>query len=250
MTDYNIATGVRNFINFENYRSALFDVEHLRSIKTTFIFIIGTVALSTSIGLGLALILNKYSKGRSIFVPFLLMPMMLTPVVVGLMWGMMYNTDFGVIAFLLRTIGIKRGSWTGDPSTALLTVILTDVWQWTPFAMILLLSGLQAIPQEPFEAAQIDGASKWHMFRYITLPLLKPILLIVIVFRIVDSIKVFDVVYTLTAGGPGTTTEVISLFIYRTCFRFFRMGYASALSWILLIITVILCEIYIKLIRE
>ncbi len=176
--------------------------------------------------------------------------MMLTPVVVGLMWGMMYNTDFGVIAYLLRSIGFERSSWTGDPSTALFSLMLVDVWQWTPFMMILLLSGLQGIPQEQYESAEIDGAPRWQIFRYITFPLLKTMVMVAVIFRLMDAIKIFDIVYTITRGGPGTVTEVISLYIFKTGFKFFRMGYATSLSWILLIVTIVLTQFYVKAMRK
>jgi len=165
------------------------------------------------------------------------------------MWAMMYNADYGVFSYLFGLLGFERRSLIGDPSTALLSVIVTDIWQWTPFMMILLLSGLQSLPQEPYEAAQIDGASKLQTTRFITLPMLMPTIMVAVIFRTLDAIKIFDIVYTLTAGGPGIATEVVSLFIYRTGFRFFHMGYATALSWVLLAVTIVISQVYIKLIR-
>lgn len=249
-TNFDLSSGEQSFIGVENYLEILRDIEFFESLGITLTLTAVTVSGSFLIGFGLALILNRYTKGRAAILPLLLMPMMLTPVVIGLMWAMMYNADYGVFSYLLGVVGVERRSWTGDPSTALLSVIVTDIWQWTPFMMILLLSGLQSLPQEPYEASQIDGASKLQTVRFITLPMLMPIIMVAIIFRTLDAIKIFDIVYTLTAGGPGTATEVVSLFIYRTGFRFFHMGYATTLSWVLLVVTIVISQIYIKLIRK
>ena len=248
-TNFDLSSGEQSFIAIENYLQILRDSAFFESLGITLILTAVTVSSSLLIGLGLAMILNRYTRGRAAILPLLLMPMMLTPVVIGLMWAMMYNADYGVFSYLLGFLGFERRSLTGNPSTALLSVIVADIWQWTPFMMILLLSGLQSLPEEPYEAAQIDGASKLQTLRFMTLPMLMPTILVAIIFRTLDAIKIFDIVYTLTAGGPGTVTEVVSLFIYRTGFRFFHMGYASALSWVLLVITIVISQVYIKLIR-
>ena len=248
-TNFDLSSGEQLFIGVENYLEILRDIEFFESLGITLTLTAVTVSGSFLIGFGLALILNRYTKGRAAILPLLLMPMMLTPVVIGLMWAMMYNADYGVFSYLLGVAGVERRSWTGDPSTALLSVIVTDIWQWTPFMMILLLSGLQSLPQEPYEAAQIDGASKLQTTRFVTLPMLMPTIMVAVIFRTLDAIKIFDIVYTLTAGGPGIATEVVSLFIYRTGFRFFHMGYATALSWVLLAVTIVISQVYIKLIR-
>jgi len=249
-TNFDLSSGEQLFIGVENYLEILRDIEFFESLGITLALTAVTVSGSFLIGFVLALILNRYTKGRAAILPLLLMPMMLTPVVIGLMWAMMYNADYGVFSYLLGIVGVERRSWTGDPSTALLSIIVTDIWQWTPFMMILLLSGLQSLPQEPYEASQIDGASKLQTVRFITLPMLMPTIMVAIIFRTLDAIKIFDIVYTLTAGGPGTATEVVSLFIYRTGFRFFHMGYATTLSWVLIVVTIAISQIYIKLIRK
>jgi len=249
-TNFDLSSGERSFIGVDNYVQILGNVAFFQSLGITLTLTAVTVSCSLLVGLGLALILNRYTKGRAVILPLLLTPMMLTPIVVGLMWAMMYNADYGVFSYLLSLLGFERRSWTGDPSTALLSVIVTDIWEWTPFMMILLLSGLQSLPQEPYEAAQIDGASKLQTLRFITLPILMPTIMVAVIFRTLDAMKIFDIVYTLTAGGPGTTTEVVSLFVYRTGFRFFHMGYAAALSWVLLVVAIVISQIYVKLIRK
>ena len=158
---------------------------------------------------------------------------MLPTVVVGVIWRLMLNPNFGAINGTLQRFGINTESltWTASPRLAFLSVIAVDVWQWTPFVFLVLLAGLQAIPQEPYEAARIDGSSSWQTFLHITLPLLKPAILIALLLRTMDLLRVFDQIFILTEGGPGFATETVSLYIYRTAFRFFDFGYAAAMSF-------------------
>ena len=163
----------------------------------------------------------------------------------------MLNPNFGAINGTLKHIGINTESltWTASPKLAMLSVIAVDVWQWTPFVFLVLLAGLQAIPQEPYEAALIDGSSRWQTFWHVTLPLLKPSILIVLLLRTMDLLRVFDQIFILTEGGPGFATETISLYIYRTAFRFFDFGYAAAMSFVLLALTNVISAIYIKFLQ-
>ena len=181
----------------------------------------------------------------------LLVPMMLPSVVVGVVWRLMLNPDFGAINGTLRRIGLNTASltWTASPKLAMLSVIAVDVWQWTPFVFLVLLAGLQAIPEEPYEAALIDGSSPRQTFWHVTLPLLKPSILIVLLLRTMDLLRVFDQIFILTEGGPGFATETISLYIYRTAFRFFDFGYAAAMSFVLLALTNVISVIYIKFLQ-
>ena len=214
----------------------------------TFVYAIAALACEFLLGLGLALLLNAQIRGRAFFRASLLVPMMLPAVVVGVVWRLMLNPDFGAINGTLRRIGINTESltWTASPKLAMLAVIAVDVWQWTPFVFLVLLAGLQAIPQEPYEAALIDGSSRWQTFRHVTLPLLKPSILIVLLLRTMDLLRVFDQIFILTEGGPGFATETISLYIYRTAFRFFDFGYAAAMSFVLLALTNVISAIYIR----
>jgi multiple sugar transport system permease protein len=178
--------------------------------------------------------------------------MMLPPVVAAVVWRLMLNPNFGAINGTLKQIGVDTEAltWTASPTLAMLSVIAVDVWQWTPFVFLVLLAGLQAIPQEPYEAALIDGSSRWQTFRHVTLPLLKPAILIVLLLRTMDLLRVFDQIFILTEGGPGFATETISLYIYRTAFRFFDFGYAAAMSFVLLALTNIISVFYIKLLKS
>jgi multiple sugar transport system permease protein len=167
-------------------------------------------------------------------------------------WRLLLNPNFGAINGTLKQIGIDTESltWTASPVLAMLSVIAVDVWQWTPFVFLVLLAGLQAIPQEPYEAALIDGSSRWQTFWHVTLPLLKPAILIVLLLRTMDLLRVFDQIFILTEGGPGFATETISLYIYRTAFRFFDFGYAAAMSFVLLALTNVISVVYIRFLRH
>ena len=217
-------------------------------------FVYAAVALTCEflLGLGLALLLNQQMRGRGLFRASLLVPMMLPTVVVGVVWRLLLHPNFGAINGTLKQIGINTETltWTASPRLAFLAVIAVDVWQWTPFVFLVLLAGLQAIPQEPYEAALIDGSTRWQTFRHVTLPLLKPAILIVLLLRTMDLLRVFDQIFILTEGGPGFATEMISLYIYRTAFRFFDFGYAAAMSFVLLVVTNVVSVLYIKVLRD
>jgi len=218
----------------------------------TFGYAVAALACEFLLGLGLALLLNRQVRGRGFFRASLLVPMMLPTVVVGVVWRLMLNPNFGAINGTLKQIGVNTESltWTASPRLAFLAVIAVDVWQWTPFVFLVLLAGLQAIPQEPYEAALIDGSSRWQTFRHVTLPLLKPAILIVLLLRTMDLLRVFDQIFILTEGGPGFATETISLYIYRTAFRFFDFGYAAAMSFVLLGVTNVVSVVYLRLLQD
>ena len=218
----------------------------------TFVYAIAALTFEFAIGLGLALLLNRQMRGRGLLRAGLLVPMMLPSVVVGVVWRLLLNANFGAINGTLKQLGINTEhlTWTASPRLALGAVIAVDVWQWTPFVFLVLLAGLQAIPQEPYEAALIDGSSRWQTFRHVTLPLLKPAILIVLLLRTMDLLRVFDQIFILTEGGPGFATETISLYIYRTAFRFSDFGYAAAMSFVLLAVTNALSVAYLKLLRQ
>jgi multiple sugar transport system permease protein len=217
----------------------------------TFVYAVVALTCEFLLGLGLALLLNQQIRGRGLFRASLLVPMMLPTVVVGVVWRLLLHPNFGAINGTLKQIGINTETltWTAAPRLAFLAVIAVDVWQWTPFVFLVLLAGLQAIPQEPYEAALIDGSSRWQTFRHVTLPLLKPAILIVLLLRTMDLLRVFDQIFILTEGGPGFATEMISLYIYRTAFRFFDFGYAAAMSFVLLALTNVISVVYIKLLQ-
>lgn len=209
------------------------------ALLQTFAYTLGALVLEFGLGLLLALLLHTQLAGRNVFRAILLLPMLLPPVAVAVIWRLIYNPNFGLINGSFKSLGVDTSGWMwiAGQKTALLSVILVDVWQWTPFMFLLLLAGLQSLPVEPYEAAKIDGASGWQTFRDITWPLLKPTVLVVLLLRVLDLVRIFDQIFILTEGGPGFATETASLYIYRNAFRFFNLNYAAALSFVLLALT-------------
>jgi multiple sugar transport system permease protein len=234
-----------------NYTRLIEDQFFLKALAQTAVYTAVALALEFVLGLGLALLVDSLGRGRGFFRAGLLAPMLLPPVVVAVIWRLIYNPQFGLLNGSLRAMGIDASplTWTSGERTALLSVILVDVWEWTPFVFLLLSAGLQALPQEPLEAARIDGASAWQTFRDIELPLLKPAILLSILLRSMDLLRIFDQIFILTQGGPGFATETMSLYIYRTAFRFFNFGYAAAMSFLGLALTVVFARWLIRAMR-
>jgi ABC-type sugar transport systems, permease components len=244
--------GQRAAWSLGNFARLASDRFFLDALGHTLVYALVALTFEFLLGLGLAVLLNEKLRGRNFFRALLLVPMMLPPVVVGVVWRLMLNPNFGAVNGTLKGAGVNTSAltWTASPKLALASVIMVDIWQWTPFMFLVLLAGLQAIPQEPYEAAVIDGSSRWQTFRHITLPLLKPAILIALLLRTMDLLRVFDQIFILTEGGPGFATETISLYIYRTAFRFSDFGYAAAMSFVLLILTNIISLLYIRLLQK
>ena len=240
------------FIGLRNFLRLFHDGFFYRAVWQTLIFTASALVLELALGLCLALLLNSEIRARNLWRALFLLPMILPPVVAGVIWRLIYNPSFGVLNGILQMMGfeIKKWTWLANPSIALLCVIVVDVWEWTPFVFLILLAGLQAIPQEPYEAARIDGSSAWQTLVHITLPLLMPAILVALLLRTMDLLRIFDQVFILTQGGPGFATETVSLYIYKTAFRFYDFGYAAVLSIVLLAVTMILCRVYIRCLRK
>jgi multiple sugar transport system permease protein len=222
------------------------------SAAQTIVFTLVALGIEFALGLALAVLIDSLARGRTFFRAGLLTPMLLPPVVAAVAWRLIYNPQFGVLNGTLRVLGFNTSAltWTSGENSALLSVILVDVWEWTPFLFLLLSAGLQAIPPEPLEAARIDGARAWQIFRDVTLPLLKPTIVLALLLRAMDLMRIFDQIFILTQGGPGTATETVSLYIYRTAFRFSNFGYAAAMSFVLLAATMLFSRGLIKLVRR
>ena len=237
--------------SLQNFTRLITDQFFFSALGHTFIYAAIALTVEFLIGLALAILLNEQMRGRGAFRSLLLVPMMLPAVVVGVVWRLMLNSNFGAVNSTLKSFGISTESltWTASPKLAMASVIIADVWQWTPFMFLILLAGLQAIPQEAYEAALVDGSSAWQTFRHVTLPLLKPAILIALLLRSMDLLRVFDHIFIIAEGGPGFATETLSLYIYRTAFRFSNFGYAAAMSFVLLIITNLISVGYIRLLQ-
>lgn len=217
----------------------------------TLLYAAVALTLEFILGLALALLVDSLARGRALIRVGILAPMLLPPVVAAVIWRLIYNPEFGVLNGMLHQLGFNTANltWTSGRTTAMLSVILVDVWEWTPFFFLLLSAGLQAIPAEPVEAARVDGAGYWRTLLDVILPLLKPVILLALLLRSMDLLRIFDQIFILTQGGPGSATETLSLYIYRTAFRFSDFGYAAAMSFIALTVTVLAARGLMRLIK-
>jgi multiple sugar transport system permease protein len=236
----------RHFVGVGNFLAAASDPLFIESMRLTFILSAVAVGVELILGLAVALLLNSNLRGMGILQTLIVIPLVMTPVVAGLTWRVILNPSIGMANFLLESVGLPPSEWNGSPRTALLSVAIVDIWRTTPFVAIILLAGLQGLPAEPLEAAKVDGAGRWKSFRYITLPMLGPLITVALLIRVIYSLQIFDTIMILTQGGPGFATEVFNVHLYKTMFRFFDVGYGSALSIVMLAITLSLCFIFYR----
>ncbi|MFP5114001.1 carbohydrate ABC transporter permease [Bacillaceae bacterium C204] len=239
--------GTIQFTGIENYIRLVKDPDFWSAFKNTFLFIIGYLPLVMVLGLAAALLLNQNMRFRALFRAVYFLPVVTSWVAVSLVWKWLYNPNYGLINYLLSLVGITGPQWLNDPKTAMLGVILTSAWKDIGFIMVLFLGGLQNISPSYYEAASIDGANKLRMFWSITLPLLTPTTFFVTIISLINSFQVFDQVMIMTEGGPGGATTVLVQNIYNHAFRYFEMGYASAMSWALFLVIFIFTLIQMKL---
>ncbi|MGB9521438.1 MAG: carbohydrate ABC transporter permease [Anaerolineales bacterium] len=236
------------WVGLKNYQQLFSSPEFYNSLKITFEFVFFAIAIEFILGMGLALLLNHDLKAKGLFRSFILLPMMCTNVVIGLTWRLLYNYEFGIINYYLNQLGFHSIEWLSSPRMALTSVIIVDVWNTTSFVALMLLAGLQSLPEEPFEAARIDGANAFQTFFYLTLPLLRQTILVALLWRFIDTFRIFDVIYLLTAGGPARATETVSIYVYRYGFQSFNLGFASAASYIMIIIMLFFAAILTRFI--
>ena len=212
------------------------------------LYMLIALPLEFVLGLALAVLISHHMVLKRIVMPLLLIPMVLAPVVVGLVARLNLNPDFGLLGIMLREIGIAPEGLLGTPFNAFLTIVAVDIWQWTPFVTMIFLAAIIGMPREPFEAAVVDGASRWHIFRRITLPMLQPIIGVVLLLRLTDAFKVFDQVFIMTGGGPGAATELLTIFAYKVNFAYWNLGYGSAVVALLFFISFVMTFVTMKLI--
>jgi len=240
------------FVGLDNYAKALLDDPlFIESVKTTFYFVILSVTTEFFLGFGLSLLLHRELRGVSVIRSILLLPMMIAPILVALMWRYMYFGEYGILPYIITWIlGIQlpAGGLIGDKVLALISIVIADAWEWTPLVMLILLAGLESLPIDPFESAVVDGASTYQTFKYITLPLMRPFILVALLMRTMDAFKIFDLVYVLTKGGPGTATMVMGFYAYNEGLKFFNIGYAASLVMIISYIVIFVSLTYIRVI--
>jgi multiple sugar transport system permease protein len=224
------ATFEETFTGLDNLSRLVNDRDLPTILWNTVLFVVISVAAEFVLALVLAIAVNRDNLVTQALKAIFVLPILVPPIVIGTVWRLMYNPDIGVINQALRALNLPTQSWLSDPDRALMAIILVDIWHWTSFVFLILLAGLQSIPRDPIEAAQVDGASSWQLLTTITLPLLRPAMFVAILFRTVFAFKVFDEVFLLTSGGPGNASEVLSLYIYRVEFRFTDFGYGALLS--------------------
>lgn len=235
-------TGGRTFTGFGNFTRLVNDWRFWAALRHTFAFTIATVVISVVGGLALAAALDKVrGHARRVLLPIVVIPMAISPLVVGLIFKFLYNDAVGPINYYLEKLGLHfDNSFLGSGKTAIWAVALVDIWQWTPFAVLVFLAALQSLPPGPIEASRIDGASAWDTFLRVKLPLIRTEVIVVVLLRVLDSLKVFDIVFAMTRGGPGTSTETLSMYLQKTAFTFVDFGYAAAMSIVLLFMAIAL----------
>lgn len=239
--DWSLYDPQKTWVGLSNYAKVLTDKYFLTTVlPNTFLFVVFAVAIELVLGLVLALLLNRQFAGYKAVQTLLLLPLMVAPVIAAIMLRWMFNDQFGVVNVVMESLGFGGVAWLAQRWTAFAVIVFADVWLWTPWFTILLLAGLQSLPKEPFEAAAIDGATRWRVFRHVTLPMLRPVIVVCVVIRTIDAFRVFDIVWTISAGGPARSTETISVYAYIEAFQSldFAKGSAAAVVGGLIILVV------------
>lgn len=237
----------RDFVGISNYLRYLTDPVFWQVLGQTFYFTAGAVSIEFIIGFGLALVINRIDVGTGVIRTLLMLPLMVSGIIVSLIWKIMLDPTLGIVNYFLKSVGLPTSVWFGNQASAMPSIILVDTWWQTAFVFIVLSAGLRSLPREPFEAAEVDGASGFQAFRYLTLPMLKPVILTVLIFRTIDCLKVFAIIFGTTGGGPAQFTEAVQTLTYRTAFKFLQMSRAMTLMVIFSVIILIICLIYLRI---
>lgn len=250
-TKWEISLPDKPFIGFGNYIELFETARFWHSLWITAIVVVVGVGTEMLLGFSLAQMLVGEMRGKRIIVAALLLPVMVMPVVVGYTWRLLWDAQYGPINQIIGWI-IGRPftyTWLAKPLTAMVAILVTEIWQWTPFMFLVFLSGLAVLDLEVFEAADIDGASGWDKLRYLTVPLMRPIIIVALLIRGLDALKFFDVIFTLSGGGPGNSTETLSFYIYQVGYQFFRLGYGAAASFVLLVVLAAVLTYLLKMFK-
>lgn len=229
--------GQESFIGFDNYVRLLFDGRAINALGRTVLFTVAATVIEVALGLAISLLVDREFLGKRIVRGILLVPIVMTPVVVGLTWRFLLDPSNGMMNYLLSTIGFGPVDWLGNPNVALFSLLMADIWQWTPFVVLLTMASLESLPGDPQNAARVDGAREWQVLWFITLPALKRALMVVALIRAIDAVKAFDIFYIMTRGGPALSTETLNLYGYISAFTNFDISYSLTIALVLTILT-------------
>lgn len=248
-TNWNLTSGMEPaFVGFDSYLRVLIEPRFLHALGRTFTFTFFAVAVEVVLGVTVAVILNRAFVGRNIAKLLLLLPLVATPVAVGIVFNLFYDPTIGLLNYLLSSVGLPQGSWVSSEKTVIPALILVDVWQWTPMITLIVLAGLAGLSEEPIEAARVDGASEWQILRYVTIPMVMPVILTATILRLIDALKTFDIIFAMTGGGPGYASETLNIMGYKYSFEYFRIGQSSVIL-VALFLVVLLCSLGIMKLR-
>ena len=246
-TDYSLLRpGQTKFIFLENYIELMKTDDFWIALRVTLVFTIFAVFIQVVLGVIFANLLHHETRNISFLRTIYLLPLAITPIAATFTFRLMFNPSLGVLNYFLKVLGLPPQAWLASPSTALISLIVVDTWQWTPFILLICLGGLASLPNEPFEAAKVDGASSWQVFSKITVPMLYPFISLALLFRSIDAFKTFDIIYVLTSGGPGVLTRTLNLYAFKHGIEFLSMGYAGSIAIVMLIITIVVAQIFLR----
>ena len=246
-TDYSLLRpGQTKFIFLDNYIELMKTDEFWIALRVTVVFTVLAVFVQVVLGVVIATLLHNENTNISFLRTMYLLPLAITPIAATFTFRLMFNPSLGVLNYFMKLLGFEPQAWLASPSTALFSLILVDTWQWTPFILLICLGGLASLPNEPFEAAKVDGASSWQIFIKITIPMLYPFIGLALLFRSIDAFKTFDIIYVLTSGGPGILTRTLNLYAFKHGIEFLSMGYAGSIAIVMLIITIVVAQIFLR----
>jgi multiple sugar transport system permease protein len=249
-TNWNLTSGApAQFVGLGSYLRILSEPRFLHALGRTFAFTVFAVGIEAFLGVAIAIILNRAFVGKSIAKLLLLLPLVATPVAVGIVFNLFYDPTIGLLNFALNALGLPQGRWVSSENTVLMSLVLVDVWQWTPMITLIVLAGLAGLSEEPTEAARVDGASEWQILRYVTIPMVMPVILTAMILRLIDALKTFDIIFAMTGGGPGYASETLNIMGFKYSFEYFRMGQASVIL-VVLFLVVLLCSLGIMKLRS
>ncbi len=239
-------TGDTPFVGLANYAKMLTDERFLYAVVRTLWFTAASVIAPLVLGIWAAVCFASKFRLRGLARTLFVLPMMATPVAISLVWTMMFHPQLGVLNYILTSVGLPPSAWVYDARTVIPTLVMVETWQWTPLVMLIVLGGIASLPTDPYEAAILDGASAWQMFRHITLPLVWPFIMVAAVIRLIDALKTFDTIYVITLGGPGTASETINILLYQTAFAYYDLGYGSAMVVVFFVLILLISLLLLR----